>query len=399
MKFALCFTNFGPYHLARLRALAVRLSAEGAQLIGYEVAGSERRYPWRLGHSDESFAWTTFFPDHALETIPPGECRGAILEALNRDRPDAVGSVGYVRPESLTAARWARQRGLPAILMSESQAIDRPHFWWKELIKARRLRLFDAALVGGRAHHDYLVQLGMPSARITFGYNAVDNDYFARSALIWRQHPTGRSGLPSAPYFLTVCRFVSEKNLNRLIKAFARYHARCDPLTAWNLVICGDGPGAPQLKQAIAGSGCAQAIHCPGFLQADDLPRWYAHAGAFVLPSLSEPWGLVVNEAAASRLPLLVSSHAGCAPALVPSPDGTTGSQFDPLNIQAITNKLTWMASMSDQDRSAMGQRAAETVSHWGPARFAQGTLEALDLARAPGRYCGRRASRALKAT
>ena len=47
MKFAVCFTNFGPYHLARLRALAARLSTRGARLIGYEVAGSEQRYPWR----------------------------------------------------------------------------------------------------------------------------------------------------------------------------------------------------------------------------------------------------------------------------------------------------------------------------------------------------------------
>ena len=156
-------------------------------------------------------------------------------------------------------------------------------------------------------------------------------------------------------------------------------------VTAWHLVICGDGPLAPEIKQAIAQSRCAPAIHCPGFLQSDALPRWYAHAGAFVLPSLSEPWGLVVNEAAASGLPLLVSSRAGCAATLVPEPDGTTGSRFDPFDVEAITNKLAWMASpWLLEDRRAMGQQAAETVSHWGPDRFAQGALEALDLARVP---------------
>ena len=109
----------------------------------------------------------------------------------------------------------------------------------------------------------------------------------------------------------------------------------------------------PQLEQAIAESGCAAAIHRPGFLQSDALPRWYAHAGAFVLPSLSEPWGLVVNEAAASSLPLLVSSRAGCAPTLVPEPRGTTGSQFDPFDIDAIAEKLAWMASLARKERSA----------------------------------------------
>ncbi len=400
MKFAVCFTNFGPYHLARLRALAARLNVTGDRLIGYEVAGSEHKYPWRHFRRDEPFEWTTLFPDRTLETIAPGECRAAILEALERDRPDAVGAVGYVRPESMAAARWARRRGLPTILMSESQAIDRPHLWWKELIKRRRLRLFDAAFVGGPTHRDYLVQLGMPPCHIALGYNAVDNDDFTRNAMMWRQHPAGRVGLglPEAPYFLTVCRFVYEKNLFRLIKAFACYRALCAPRTAWELVVCGDGPLAPELEEAIAQSGCTPAIHSPGFLQADALAKWYAHAGAFVLPSLSEPWGLVVNEAAACRVPLLVSARAGCAPVLVPEPDGTTGSRFDPLDVQAITNKLAWMASLSDQDRAFMGERAAETVEHWGPDRFAKGALEALAIAHERGRRRVRSGSPLLKA-
>ena len=110
MKLAVCFTNFGPYHLARLRALAVRLRAAGARLIAYEVAGSEQKYPWCRSRSDEPFEWITLFPDRALETILHGDCRLAIKEALDRDRPDAVGMVGYARPESMAA----RTVGTPA---------------------------------------------------------------------------------------------------------------------------------------------------------------------------------------------------------------------------------------------------------------------------------------------
>jgi 1,2-diacylglycerol 3-alpha-glucosyltransferase len=398
MKFALCFTNFGPYHLARLRALASQLHGRDAQLISYEVAGTEQMYPWRRSHSDQPFEWTTFFPDRALETIPAAECRTAMTTALDRDRPDVIGSVGYVRPESLAAARWARLHGLPVILMSESQSIDRPHRWWKELVKQRRLHWFDAALVGGPTHRNYLMQLGMPASRITLGYNAVDNDFFAENARTCRQQPNDYNDSPSAPYFLTVCRFVPEKNLIRLIKAFARYRVQCDRAVAWDLVLCGDGPLASQIEQAIAESRCSQAIHRPGFLQSDALPRWYAYAGAFVLPSVSEPWGLVVNEAAASGLPLLVSSLAGCAPVLVPQPDGMTGSQFDPFDVDAIAQKLAWMAALPDQVRCAMGKKAAEIVSHWGPNRFAEGVLEAIEIARVPRRRDSRSGSLTAKA-
>jgi 1,2-diacylglycerol 3-alpha-glucosyltransferase len=383
MIFAVCFTNFGPYHLARLRALAARLDKDGNQLVAYEVAGREQTYPWSRSRHEEPFRWITLFPDRVVETIEPAACRKAMVQALERDQPDALGLVGYARPESMAAARWAKGRRRPAILMSESQAIDRPHTWWKELIKNQRIRQFDAALVGGPSHRDYLVELGMPPSRIALGYNAVDNDYFASNARLWRENQAGRSGLPRAPYFLTVCRFAPEKNLVRLIRAFARYRKESAAPAAWDLVLCGDGPSAGEIEDAIGRSGCDRSIHRPGFLQADELPRYYAHAGGFVLSSVSEPWGLVVNEASASGLPLLVSSRAGCAATLVPEPEGTTGSRFDPGDVKEITLKLAWMAGLSDDDRRAMGLRAAEIVSHWGPDRFARGTLEALELAEA----------------
>jgi len=384
MIFAVCFTTFGPYHLARLRALAARLESRGDHLIAYEVCGSDRTYPWDRHKRDEAFQWTTLFPDRALETLDPAICRRGMVAALDRDWPDALGIVGYTRPESVAAAQWARRQGRPAVLMSESQAVDRPRVWWKEMIKRRRVGWFDSALVGGPRHRHYLTQLGMLADRIALGYNAIDNDYFASEARRARESPAGRSGLPEAPYFLTVCRFVPEKNLNRLIEAFARYRDQSDPRSAWDLVICGDGLGVANVNDAVARSGCAKAIHLPGFLQIHELPRWYARAGAFVLPSVSEPWGLVANEAAACELPLLISSRAGCVDTLVPDPEGLTGGRFDPFDLEEMTTKLSWLATCPDDDRRAIGRRAAETVANWGPDRFARGALEALDLARRP---------------
>jgi 1,2-diacylglycerol 3-alpha-glucosyltransferase len=382
MTFAVCFTNFGPYHLARLRALASLLAESGDRLVAYEVAGREQRYPWSRSRALEPFEWVTFFPDRIMEAVDADSCRRAMKSALDRDQPDAVGIVGYVRPESIAAARWSMRHGRPAILMSESQAIDRPVAWWKEIVKRRRAGWFDAALVGGARHRDYLVGLGIDGARIALGYNAVDNEFFATRAKSWRENPQGRNGLPAAPYFLTVCRFVPEKNLLRMIAAFAQYRRESGSRALWDLVLCGDGPLAHEVDGAIAQSGCGHAIHRAGFRQAHELPRYYAQAGAFVLPSISEPWGLVANEAAASGVPLLLSDRAGCAPTLAPDPPGTTGRRFDPFDLDQMSSALAWMAGLPDSERAAMGRRAALTVSHWGPERFARGCLEALEMAR-----------------
>jgi glycosyltransferase involved in cell wall biosynthesis len=128
-------------------------------------------------------------------------------------------------------------------------------------------------------------------------------------------------------------------------------------------------------------SGVASAIHRPGFLQVEDLARWMAHASGFVHPSLMEPWGLVANEAAACELPLLISDRAGCAETLVTDPAGTTGRRFEPTSLDEMTTALTWLAGLPEPDRQAMGRRAAEVVSQWGPERFARGMIEALSLA------------------
>jgi 1,2-diacylglycerol 3-alpha-glucosyltransferase len=379
---SVCFNNFGPYHLARLRALARRLAEKGDRLLAIEVADQETRYPWARGQRSEPFEWRTLFRGRALEAIPGNDCRRAMSELLDHERPDFLGIVGYSRPESMAALAWARRYDRPTILMSESQEIDHPRFWWKEAIKARRVRKFSAGLVGGPRHVDYLVKLGMPIDRIAVGYNAVDNHAFARRAEAARRDPDSRRGLPEARYFLAVNRFVPEKNLASLVRAFARYRLDACPEDAWDLVLCGGGPGAEDVNAAVEASGFAGAIHRPGFLQSEEMAPWLALAGAFVHPSLMEPWGLVVNEAAACGLPLLVSDRAGCVETLVPDLPDSSGRRLDPSDENDLSEALTWMAGLPEQDRARMGYRASEIVANWGPDRFASGAIEAIELAR-----------------
>ncbi|MFO0910172.1 MAG: glycosyltransferase family 4 protein [Isosphaeraceae bacterium] len=387
---AVCFTNFGPYHLARLRALAHALAESRTRLIAYEMAGSQAIYPWMTARNEEPFTWVTLFPDRELEAIPSHACQREMKQALDRDQPDALGIVGYSRPESMAMLRWARGRGVPTVLMSESQRMDHPRVWWKEAIKRRRVTRFSAGLVGGPRHRDYLVDLGMPAERIALGYNAVDGASYAAAAERCRRDPSGRAGLPEAPYFLAVSRFVAEKNLVRLVEAYARYRDRTSE-PPWDLVLCGDGPDAAEIGRAITSSGHASSIHRPGFLQAEPLARWYAFAGAFVHPSLMEPWGLVVNEAAACGLPLLVSDRAGCVETFVPEGAHSTGARLDGHAVDSLAEKLDWMSGRSVAERAAMGRRAAEIAQEWGPERFARGTVEAIAIASAHVRQSKRR--------
>jgi glycosyltransferase involved in cell wall biosynthesis len=385
MHLVIAFTNFGPYHLARLRALGAALRNNGGRLTGYEIAAVESKYPWRTEALELNFTRKTLYPDRTLESIPGRECVQSAYQELVRDRPDAVAICGYARPESLSLLAWSERRNRPAILMSETQEIDHPRVWWKEAIKRRRVRRFEAALVGGPSHRDYLVKLGMPIDRIAIGYNAVDHDAFARNSDAARIDRTMRQVLPERPYFLTVNRFVPEKHLMELLDIYANYRSSLGINRAWDLVLVGDGPERSSLERRIKNLHLEPHVRLPGFLQTDALIPWYAHASAFVHPSRMEPWGLVVNEAAACGLPLLVSRRAGCAATLVPDmsdPLESSGLTFDPSDPGELLQSLNWMTNRTSEERARLGAQARQIAAAWGPERFAQGMLEALSFSR-----------------
>ena len=103
-----------------------------------------------------------------------------------------------------------------------------------------------------------------------------------------------------------------------------------------------------------------------------------------------EPWGLVVNEAAACGLPLLVSDRAGCVETFVPEGSETTGRRFDPRDVEAMAGALAWVAGLPEDERQALGRPRPRVVAAWGPERFAEGTLEALRLAKRLVKGCRR---------
>jgi glycosyltransferase involved in cell wall biosynthesis len=116
----------------------------------------------------------------------------------------------------------------------------------------------------------------------------------------------------------------------------------------------------------------------PGFKQYPELPVYYGLASAFIHASTSEPWGLVVNEAMASGLPVVVSNRCGCAPDLVC--DGRNGYTFDPRNVGQLA-ELMLRISIPGPHLSTMSNASAEIISTWGLSRFAHGLRAAAEKA------------------
>jgi glycosyltransferase involved in cell wall biosynthesis len=271
----------------------------------------------------------------------------------------------------LAALLWSLCRRKPAILVSETKQDDAPRFWWSESIKRWILKHYKAALVGGQPQKRYLIELGMPKEAIFLGYNVVGNESY---------HPNKIRSLPAPlpkPYFLTINRFVPKKNLLFLISSYAAYRQTAGT-QAWDLVLCGDGQLRPQIEQHIAQLGLQDTVHLPGFLQQDELLPYFAHASCFIHASIQEQWGLVVNEAMAAGLPVLVSNCCGCFEDLVI--EGVNGFGFDPGNPQELTNLMIKMSS-GQVNLKEMGEASLKHIEKFSPDYFAQGLMQAVEYA------------------
>jgi glycosyltransferase involved in cell wall biosynthesis len=357
--------RIGPYHHARLCAWAA--SRPGAiNVIEFRPA-------------DAVYAWTSVKEkgDYLRRST---HSREELCQALDELQPQVVVCVGYADPEINQAVAWALQREVPLVTCSDSTYDDEPRSWAKEAFKRRIVSVFDAALVAGRRAHDYLESLGLRSERRFQPWDVVDNVYFERGAELSRKDESAlRQKLKLPPrYFLCVTRFIPKKNLPRLVEAYARYAMQAGP-DAWSLVLAGAGPLETELRAGVGAAGLNRQVHFPGLLPYADLPMYYGLAGAFVLPSVSDQWGLVVNEAMAAGLPVLVSSRCGCAPDLVH--EGENGFAFDPENIETLAGQLTRMAGLDQARRAAMGQRSREMIKSFSPEAFAQGLEAAIACA------------------
>jgi glycosyltransferase involved in cell wall biosynthesis len=305
--------------------------------------------------------------------------RSLLFRCLDEIAPAVVCVNGWSLPGSAETLSWCARRRVPAVVFSDSTAEDAPRRWWKESVKKRLLSVASSVLVAGRRHVEYVRKLGAPPERIFQGYDAVDNAYFeadadaARSA---RAVLRARFGLPER-YFLACCRFEPKKNLSRLIEAYALYRVGAGP-QPWSLVIAGDGSARESLESLADHLGVRGAVFFAGARAYAEMPAFYGLASAFIHASTTEQWGLVVNEAAAAGLPLLVSGRCGCAPELVDP--GLSGFLFDPYDPSDIARTMTSVAS-PDFDRGSMGCAARRIARDWSPERFANGLKAAVGKA------------------
>lgn len=285
-----------------------------------------------------------------------------LVDAVAAQQPDVVVHCGWIFKPYRHLAEALSLAQVPMVL-----GMDSP---WRGTLPQRLafvrlgrfMRRMRLVVTAGDRSGEYARRIGAPARRIRHGYYGFDGAQLAGLA--------ERRPRDWPRQFLFVGRYVDQKDLPMLVRAYGAYRAQVtDP---WGLTCCGRGPEGRHL-QGVAG------VTDLGYLQPPDLPGVFERHGAFVLASHFEPWGVVIAEAAAAGLPVICTSACGASVDLVRN--YYNGIIIAPSDSRGLTEAMLWMHH-HERELREMGHRGraladAYTAESWA-ARWHEYLLEAV---------------------
>ena len=327
IKIAILTNIVAPYRMPIYK----RLTQEFKTLILYSGYESNRQMWDRLERSliNAKRVWGVSFPiprrgeggvyDWKFLHINPG-----YFTELLRFRPNAVISneMGF---RSLIALVYSKIFRKPLWIwwggtLHTERSIGVLKSLWRRYFSQRVPRWISY----GRSSTEYLLHLGVPRERILQIQNCVDEKLFTKPA-------KPLYSFPVRPVLLYVGQFIGRKGIDLLLESAQRVQAKGYDFT---LALAGDGPEKGRL-QSLAEELQLSNVFFLDPERPENMPRVYKSADVLVFPTLEDVWGLVVNEALWSGLPVIASIYAGATTEILPQENW-----FDPLDPDSFDTAL-----------------------------------------------------------
>lgn len=359
-----------PYRIPVFNELAKQTDFDFHVIFFAEMAGDRK---WEVHKETMQFNYRIVpgigipLRDRFPAFLTPG-----LFQTLCELKPDVIICSGYHHPSFLIAALYARCFRKKLILWSETHA-QSLRIRHSLAMFYRKLAILhcSAYLVPGSLAHAFISSFNVNGKPIYVAPNVVDNQFFSNASIKFSEQKERYKIAWGAPkrVVLYVGRLVPHKGLQVLFEAFGRLN---DAETA--LVIVGSGPEEMTYRRYCSTRGFKN-VFFEGFKQQCDLPFYYGLADVLVLPSFREEWGLVLNEAMASRLPVIASDAVGAAWDLIEP--GVNGYRFPTGNVQELQRCLDQILG-NDQLRQNMGQSSYQMVQQFSPEKCAERFAKAI---------------------
>jgi glycosyltransferase involved in cell wall biosynthesis len=304
--------------------------------------------------------------------ITPG-----IVGILEHNRPDVVVVSGWSTFGAQAAIIWCRVRRVPYVLVVESHDYVPRRAWRrvvKNLVVPRIVRSAAGVLVTGSLVRASMIARGAGDKQIQIFANTIDvADFKSRADALAAKRSELRTFLGIRNHdvaVVCVARLVEDKALDTLIRAAA---AAGPPVVA---VLVGEGAEQQRLEELASHLGVRVVF--TGVVDWNRIIEIYVASDVFALVSRHETWGVVVNEAAACGLPLVLSDHVGAAHDLLEV--GQNGLLVPPDDVSATARALRELAA-DETMRLRFGQRSRQIMEEWGYARSVQSFVTLVETA------------------
>ncbi len=372
------WTNFLPYHVARIRHLRERLHPLGWQVTAIEIASKDALYPFPDDTSKSGNDYICLFSGESYRALSPYIIHRKAFRMLESLRPDAVIAPSTPFPSGMASVKYCLDYDKLCVMMDDAWEYSDKRGFIVSTTKKIIHRNVDAAFIPAPSHASYYLAMGFPPERIFYGVDVVDNDFFSTGAELARGQADALRNALNLPqkYFLFVGRFITRKGITTLLEAYQQY-AQLAHRDAWGLVLVGEGDERRRHEEAMREY---PGVRFVGSQFGEQLCWYYGLASAFILPSVVETWGLVANEALASQLPVIISKGCGAARTLVE--EGKNGWSFDAGDSAALSQHMLELTRMPSDRLRAMGLRSKEIIAKWSLATFADSVVSAVSLPR-----------------
>lgn len=366
----LCY-SISPHNIARFKALGdVR-----NDFVIIEIASNIKKYPWQTVEKIKGIQILTLFPGSSLDDLNHYQVAKKAIEALNKIKPDVVVTASYSRVVMRWVAAWAKLNGVISINENDTWGKNKRRFFLFEILKGIWCRLmYDGIFAAGYRTAEYYHGLGFPIDKIWRGRNAIENcDFDTMQSTVNQPKIIELEDKLPPKYFLTIARFSKDKDHITLFKAFKKY---IQTAGSWHLVCIGAGPEENHLRNFVRKENIPN-IHFFPWQSYEIIPYFYQKASCMILPSISEAWGFVANEALASGLPVLLSNNCGCVPELCLP--GLNGYVIPAGNSKALADKMILMSAKTEAELQEMGQMSKKIIKRFSPENQATAFFDCTD--------------------
>jgi glycosyltransferase involved in cell wall biosynthesis len=349
-----------PYMVERFNAIAERGN------LYFEAWFNDRREPdrsWKVDESSWKFSYR-YLPVLRLA----GKNLHFSLPILKRKRPDVLVSL-YAEPVFLVGWTIARLRGAKTIfrvVVTFDRWVKRSK--WKEFLKRQLFKRVDGIETPGIDGRDFAMKYGASEEKIFYTKHAIDVEHYMKSrkkALLKREKIRDALGLRGIT-FVYVGRLWWGKGIRFLLDAFRDLQRRVSEEVS--LLLVGDGEDEDSLKKKCRKEDIRNVVFA-GFHQKSELPWLYAASDVFVFPTLGDPYGIVVNEAMASSLPVISTSAAGEIRDRIE--DVVNGYIVPPEDSKALSDRMERLAR-DPELRTRMGRISSQKIAGHTPERWAE---------------------------